>query len=128
VGDIGGKDFDDMKSVGDQSDTETVWEEDYDDDEDFEGDDVSEMGDDDGLITMLRREATTKPLVTKKIGMVMERTMAMRWIMQTTTRMMMMMMIPRVAPESAVVTPRARTLVLSLLFSLCLTRINVFAT
>lgn len=49
VGDIGGKEFDDMKSVGDQSDTETVWEEDYDEEEDFEDDDVSAMGDDDGF-------------------------------------------------------------------------------
>jgi hypothetical protein len=49
VGDIGGKEFDDMKSVGDQSDTETVWEEDYDEDGDFEDDDVSAMGEDDGF-------------------------------------------------------------------------------
>ena len=48
-GDIGGKDFDDLKSVGDQSDTETVWEDDYDEDEDFEDDDVSPMGDDAGF-------------------------------------------------------------------------------
>jgi hypothetical protein len=49
VGDIGGRDFDDMKSVGDQSDTETVWEDDYDEEEDFKDNDVSAMGDDDGF-------------------------------------------------------------------------------
>ena len=48
TGEFGGKDFDDLKSVGDQSDTETVFE-DYDDYEDYEDDDVSEMGEDEGF-------------------------------------------------------------------------------
>jgi hypothetical protein len=37
-----------LKSVGDQSDTETVFEDDY-DYEDYEDDDVSEMGEEDGF-------------------------------------------------------------------------------
>lgn len=48
AGDIGGRDYDDLKSVGDQSDTETVFEDDY-DYEDYEDDDVSEMGEEDGF-------------------------------------------------------------------------------
>lgn len=48
AGDLGGRDFDDLKSVGDQSDTETVFE-DYNEYDDYGEDDVSEMGDDDGF-------------------------------------------------------------------------------
>jgi hypothetical protein len=123
VGDIGGKDVDDMKSVGDQSDTETVWE-DYDDNEVFEGDDVSEMGDDDGLDNDAEEGSDDKATRNNEDRYGDGDDDGDEMDMQMTMRITMILIV---APESAVVTPMARILVLSLLFSLCLRRINVFA-
>lgn len=74
AGDLGGRDFDDLKSVGNQSDTETVFE-DCDEYKDYDDEEVSVMGDDDGFDNMMKMmvsarlsrldTALTRAVVTK---------------------------------------------------------------